>query len=225
MTQFPISDQRNFYGRMKGKTMRPLQLRYLAEDLPKLAIPMVSRDENPERLKIQVTGETWLEIGYGGGEHLAHMAGQFPEVSFLGCEAFVNGTAMLLGKLRETKAANIRLYSGDIRDLLEVLPDQSIARVFLNYPDPWPKARHHRRRFVTPEYLAPLHRVMKAGAEFRMATDIPDYVRQTREEVPPQGFALRYDSGEPYDHWARTRYEAKAVREGRVPHYMIWERV
>ena len=106
-----------------------------------------------------------------------------------------------------------------MRDLFDVLPEASVAKAFLNYPDPWPKARHHRRRFVTPEYLAPLARVLAPGAEFRVATDIPDYIRQTLEEVPKAGFhAGSTDAGaEPWDDWLSTRYEQKALREGRVP--------
>jgi tRNA (guanine-N7-)-methyltransferase len=106
------------------------------------------------------------------------------------------------------------------------LPQQSLSKVFLNYPDPWPKARHHRRRFVTPGYLALLARAMKPGAEFRVATDIPDYVRQTLEEVPQAGFELisQTGQGQAWDDWLSTRYEQKALREGRDPHYLTFRR-
>jgi tRNA (guanine-N(7)-)-methyltransferase len=120
----------------------------------------------------------WLEIGFGGGEHMVHMAATYPEVGVIGCEPFVNGVAMLLGKIRAAGVTNLAVYPGDARDALDVLPEASVARAFLNYPDPWPKRRHHRRRFVTPEHLGPLARVLEPGAEFRVATDIPDYVRQ-----------------------------------------------
>ena len=99
-----------------------------------------------------------------------------------------------------------------------------MAKAFLNYPDPWPKARHHRRRFVTPDYLAQLFRVLAPGAEFRVATDIPDYVRQTLEEVPKGGFDLVYEGGVAWPDWYSTRYEVKALREGRVPHYLTFRR-
>jgi tRNA (guanine-N7-)-methyltransferase len=107
-----------------------------------------------------------------------------------------------------------------------VLPPHSVAKAFLNYPDPWPKARHHRRRFVTPGYLGQLARVMLPGAEFRVATDIPDYVRQTLEEVPPAGFDLVAQGalGEHWPDWLSTRYEQKALREGRQPHYLTFRR-
>jgi tRNA (guanine-N7-)-methyltransferase len=111
-----------------------------------------------------------------------------------------------------------------VRDLFEVLPAASVAKAFLNYPDPWPKARHHRRRFVTPGYLGALAQVMRQGAEFRVATDIADYVRQTREEVPLAGFDLVDDGAVPWADWPSTRYEQKALREGRPPHYLTYQR-
>jgi tRNA (guanine-N7-)-methyltransferase len=111
-----------------------------------------------------------------------------------------------------------------VRDVFEVLPAGSVARAFLNYPDPWPKARHHRRRFVTPGYLGALARVMAPGAEFRVATDIADYMRQTLEEVPVAGFDLVGQSGTPWADWVSTRYEQKALREGRVPDYATFLR-
>jgi tRNA (guanine-N7-)-methyltransferase len=217
---------RNFYGRTRGKTLRPAQKGRLEGTLPTLVLPGVTREENPAREVLDLSGLSgplWLEIGFGGGEHLVHMAGLYPGVTVLGAEPFVNGIAQFLGKLEAAGVQNIRLHPGDARDLLEVLPEGCLGRAFLNYPDPWPKARHHRRRFVNPEPLGLLARAMAPGAEFRVATDIEDYVRQTLEEVPPAGFALeRGPVGEPWDDWTRTRYEAKAVREGREPHYMTF---
>lgn len=225
---------RNFYGRIHGKTLRPSQKEYLAEDLPRYRLAGVSRAENPARRWL-ARGELpagsggdgaplWLEIGFGGGEHLVHMAQRYPHVGLIGCEPFVNGIAMALGRLRRQPASNLAIHPGDARDLFDVLPDASLERVFLNYPDPWPKARHHRRRFVTPEHLLPLARVCRSGAEFRVATDIPDYVRQTLEEVPPAGFDLITERADPWDDWISTRYEQKALREGRHPHYLTFRR-
>ena len=131
---------------------------------------------------------------------------------------------MLLGKVRQDAVTNLRLHPGDVRDLFEVLPPASLSKVFLNYPDPWPKARHHRRRFVTEGYLKALARVTAEGAEFRLATDIPDYIRQTRDEVPQAGFTLLADSAAPWADWFSTRYEQKALREGRSPHYLTFVR-
>ncbi len=225
----PEPGRRNFYGRIRGKTMRASQKTYLAEDLGPLTLAGVSRRENPARhmLDLQPFGASplWLEVGFGGGEHLVHMAAVYPWVTIIGAEPFVNGIAMLLGKIRRANVGNLVLHPGDVRDLFEVLPDACLHKVFLNYPDPWPKARHHRRRFVTPEYLAGLARVMVPGAEFRVATDIPDYVRQTLDEVPKAGFDLLGQGGVSWRDWLSTRYEQKALREGRVPHYLTFRRV
>lgn len=222
-------ERRNFYGRVHGKTMRASQKTYLAEDLAGLSLAGITRTDNPARAAIDLASlfdgrPLWLEIGFGGGEHLVHMAARYPGVAIVGCEPFVNGIAMLLGKIRAAGVTNLRLHPGDVRDLFDVAPDAAFAKAFLNYPDPWPKARHHRRRFVTPDYLAGLRRVLAPGAEFRVATDIPDYVRQTLEEVPKAGFRLVAEGGVPWDDWLSTRYEQKALREGRVPHYLTFER-
>ncbi len=229
MSDQPAPERRNFYGRIHGKTLRASQKTYLAEGLEALSVPMVHRDVNPARLPLDVAAITgarplWLEIGFGGGEHLVHMAARYPDVFLIGCEPFVNGIAMLLGKVRGAGVTNLLIHPGDVRDLFEVLPAGSVAKAFLNYPDPWPKARHHRRRFVTPGYLGALARVMADGAEFRVATDIADYVRQTREEVPVAGFAVVDDGNAPWSDWPSTRYEQKALREGRPPHYLTYLR-
>ena len=223
------SPRRNFYGRIRGKTMRASQKGYLADDLGPLTLHGVTRDENPARGLVPLepwreNRPLWLEVGFGGGEHLVHMAEANPNAALIGAEPFVNGIAMLLGKVRQANITNLRLHPGDVRDLFEVLPPASLTKVFLNYPDPWPKTRHHRRRFVTPEYLAALARITATGAEFRVATDIPDYVRQTLEEVPQSGFALADQGGTAWDDWLSTRYEQKALREGRTPHYLTYRR-
>lgn len=228
MSSDPALTHRNFYGRTHGKTLRAAQKAYLAEDLDRLSLKGVTRDENPKRRPLDLTpwgdAPLWLEIGFGGGEHLVHMGTLYPEARIIGAEPFVNGIAMLLGKIRAAGLSNLALHPGDVRDLFDVLPDACLSKAFLNYPDPWPKARHHRRRFVTPEHLLPLARVMKPGAEFRVATDIPDYVRQTLEEVPPAGFDLIDQGSTPWSDWLSTRYEQKALREGRPPHYLTFRR-
>ena len=222
---------RNFYGRVKGKSLKPAQERDLEDLLPALRVHGVSVQDNPDRTRIDPAAlfpgprPLWLEIGFGGGEHMVHQAQRAPDVGIIGCEPFLNGVAMALGRIRRAGVANIRLHPGDARDLFDVLPDGCLDRAFLLYPDPWPKARHHRRRFVTPEHLQPLARVLRPGAVFRVATDIPDYVRQTLEEVPRAGFVRRaQELHTPWDDWTRTRYEAKALREGRQPHYLTFVR-
>jgi tRNA (guanine-N7-)-methyltransferase len=231
MSEFdPTPPRRNFYGRRHGKTLRQSQKGYLSEDLGSLRPRGITLQDNPERHPVDpgaIFGDArpiWLEVGFGGGEHMVHMAARYPEIGIIGCEPFINGVAMLLGKIRAAGVENVSVHPGDARDLMDVFPENSIDRAFLNYPDPWPKARHHRRRFVTPEHLIPLARLMKPGAEFRVATDIPDYVRQTLEEVPPAGFDLVAEGPVPWDDWLSTRYEQKALREGRVPHYVTFRR-
>jgi tRNA (guanine-N7-)-methyltransferase len=225
---------RNFYGRLQGHHLRDSQQAYLAQDLAALSPGAVGWEENPARDPLDIAAlfagrPLWLEVGFGGGEHLVHQAALHPEVGIIGCEPYINGVAMLLGKIRQAEVDNLAVHPGDVRDLFDVLPDASVEKVFLNYPDPWPKKRHHRRRFVTPDYLAPLARVMKPGAELRVATDIPDYVRQTLEQVPRAGFEwLAQGPGDwrmPWSDWISTRYEQKALREGRTPHYLTFRRV
>lgn len=222
--------RRNLYGRRQGKTLRASQRTYLAEDLGALCLPNVTTAGNPDSRLIELSrifGDDrplWLEVGFGGGEHMVSIAAAHPQVGILGAEPFINGIAMMLGKLRAARLDNIRIHPGDARELMDVLPDASIARVFLNYPDPWPKARHHRRRFVTPEYLQPLARIMAPGGLFHVASDIPDYLRQAREQGAAAGFMLIADDAAPWEGWPSTRYEAKALREGRVPHYLTFRR-
>ena len=225
---------RNFHGRLKGKALNKAQQDYLDQDLAALSPGAVDWQSNPTRSPIDMASRfgdrpVWLEIGFGGGEHLVRMAGRYPEVQIIGCEPYINGVAMLLGKIRRLGTGNVAVHPGDVRDLFDVLPAASVARAFLLYPDPWPKKRHHKRRFVTPGHLEPLARVLAPGALFRVATDIPDYVRQTLEEVPACGFALvEHETGAencPWPDWTRTRYEAKALREGRVPQYLTFRRL
>ena len=227
-------DHRNFYGRIKGKSLNAAQVRYLEEDLPQLSVAGITFEENPERDLLDVRElaggrKIWLEVGFGGGEHLVHQALQNPDVQFLGVEPYVNGVAMLLGKMRNAGVSNIKLHMGDARNLMDVLPEDSISKAFLLYPDPWPKLRHHRRRFVTPEHLIPLNKCLETGAEFRVATDIEDYVRQTLKEAPKAGFEWLVvgpeDWRRPWGDWISTRYEIKALRENRTPHYMTFRKL
>ncbi len=225
---------RNFYGRRNGKTLRPAQRRDM-EALAALSPGSVSWEDNPERTPLDLKARfgagrpVWLEIGFGGGEHMVHQAATYPDVSIIGAEPYVNGVAMLLGKIRRAGVSNVAVHPGDARDLFDVLPAESIDKAFLLYPDPWPKARHHRRRFVTAEHLEPLWGVLKPGAEFRVATDIADYVRQTLEEVPKAGFEWLAEGPDdwrtPWSDWISTRYELKAIREGRPQHYLTFRKI
>ena len=224
---------RNFYGRLRGKALSKKQEELLATRLANVSPGPVHWRDNPERLPLDLkklfgTKDIWLEIGFGAGEYLVHQAKTYPNIGFIGCEPYLNGVAMLLGKIEREALTNIRIYPGDVRHLFDVLPKQSISRAFLLYPDPWPKKRHHKRRFVTPNHINPLAHVMKKGSIFNIATDVKDYVRQTLEEVPQWGFETVDDPlrvmHKSWQDWVSTRYEQKALREGRTPYYITFKR-
>lgn len=221
---------RNLYGRRHGKKLKPNQVRALETLLPALAVRNVSPRDNPDRRPLApIFGDArpiWLEVGFGGGEHMVDQAAAHPDIGIVGCEPFVNGVATALGRIEAAGVANVRLHPGDARDLIELLPDGGLARVFLLYPDPWPKARHVRRRFMHPENLALLARAMAPGAELRVATDIADYADHARAvAAAAPGFRRApRDERAPWPGWPGTRYEAKALVAGRVPQYMTFVR-
>ncbi|MFK7942117.1 MAG: tRNA (guanosine(46)-N7)-methyltransferase TrmB, partial [Paracoccaceae bacterium] len=172
----------------------------------------------------------WMEIGFGGGEHMLAQAQANPDVQIIGADPYINGVAKLLAMIERAGVRNLAVTDADARDVMDVLPDSSIARAFLLYPDPWPKARHHKRRFMNPPQLAPLARVLATGAHFRVATDIEDYVRHSLDAMDRdpnfRWMAERpQEWREPWTDWPSTRYEAKALREGRTPHYLTFTRI
>lgn len=226
---------RNLYGRRHGKTLKPNQRRLLGELLPVLRVPLGDHaagrpDAGFKRVDPAAlfgrTGPVWLEIGFGGGEHLVAEAQASPAVGLIGCEPFVNGVAMALRRIEEAGVGNVRLHPGDARDLIGALPAASLARVFLLYPDPWPKARHRRRRFMNAENLALLAPAMELGAELRVATDIADYADHARAAVAgAAGFRdATADPSVSWPGWPGTRYEAKALKAGRSPQYLTFVR-
>ena len=214
------------YGRARGHSLRPRQQLLLDVTLPRLAFdPALAHDP---MAAFPGVSELWLEVGFGGGEHAAAQSGAHPEAGLIACEVFDNGICSLLSRLvpdGEDPATaplpgNLRLWTDDARVLLRMLPDACLDRLFLLFPDPWPKARHAKRRFVHPDQIAELARVLKPGAEWRVASDDPTYqawvtdvmARQDRFDVPPP--AEERPAG-----WPPTRYEAKAHRAGRKPLY------
>lgn len=217
--------RRQLYGRAKGKALRAGQSRRIAELLPTIQIDLARLADGPAALFPQKPVAAILEIGFGGGEHLATMARAEPDHAFLGVEPFLNGVAKLLGQIESEALGNIRLLRGDGRDVLASLPDASLDRVYLLYPDPWPKRRQRKRRIVDEAFVAELARVIRPGGEFRFASDIDDYVGWTLARVlPTPHFRWMAENAadwlEPWAGWHRTRYEEKAIREGRVPSYL-----
>ena len=223
---------RNLYGRRHGKKLKPTQRHLLDDLLPLLRVPGVAPADNPARLPLFPAalsagpGPLWLEIGFGGGEHLVAQARANPGVGLVGCEPFVNGVAMALRLIRDSGVGNVRLHPGDARDLIELMPAAVLSRGFLLYPDPWPKARHHRRRFMNTDNLALLARAMAPAAELRVATDIPDYADHARAAgAAAPGFReVTSDPARPWPDWPGTRYEAKALKAGRAPQYLTFVR-
>ena len=230
-TDTPQADRRRrFYGRRKGHQLKPHQAGLMKTLLPKLEVDLSTpASRNLASLFEAPVGKLWIEIGFGGGEHLAAHALAKPDTGFIGCEPFLNGMAKALALIEANALKNVRLHFSDAIDVLHWLPDASLDGVDLLYPDPWPKVRHWKRRFVQDESVAEVARVLKPGALFRVATDIPHYAAWTLERVlrNPDFIwtAERADDWRlPWSGWTQTRYEAKAIREGRTPAYFIFKR-
>jgi tRNA (guanine-N7-)-methyltransferase len=194
--------------------------------LPELSLSLPEQGRlDPSQLFPVPPAEIWLEIGFGAGEHLAEQAAAHPDVGFLGAEVFENGVVKLLAEVRRRELGNVRILVDDARLLLAALPDGCLGRVFILFPDPWPKVRHHKRRMVSRETLDQLARTMKDGAELRLATDDLGYLRAMLELVPVHPHFAWQARGpadwlqRPAD-WPATRYEAKAVAAGRIPHFL-----
>ena len=223
----------NFFGRRKAKPLKGAQEEALRTLYPDLEIDLTS--PCPETLNTlfeahdRVPQAYVLEIGFGGGEHLVHRAGLHPKLGFIGCEPFVNGMGKAVRAIADEKLTNIRLFGEDATLLLDWLPDASLSRIDLLYPDPWPKKRHWKRRFVNGANLDRFARVLKPGAPFRFASDIDTYVNWTLQHIhahPSFDWPARNASDwrDPYPGWPGTRYEAKALREGRKPAYLTFVR-
>lgn len=218
-----------FFGRRKGHTLKPRQAALFETLLPRLALDL----ERPPPADLATLFDGALavrvESGFGGGEHLVAEAERNPTVGFIGIEPFINGMAKALAAIHDHGLTNIRLHHGDATDVLRWLPAASVARFDLLYPDPWPKRRHWKRRFVQAGSLAQIARVLRSGGEFRFATDWPDYAAWTLWHVAAvadfEWTAERADDWRrPWPGFTTTRYEAKAMREGRAPCYLIFRR-
>ncbi len=223
------------YGRRKGRKLRAGQQARVDRLLPQLAIELPAEGArlDPVALFRSPVDAIWLEIGFGGGEHLAAQAAGHPTVGLIGCEVFETGIATLLREVETRRLGNVRLWPEDARRLLAHLSEASLARVFLLFPDPWPKARHARRRFVCPETLAALARAMQDGAELRIASDDEGYIAWSLMQLSRHpDFAWTARSKRDWqtrpagaaDLWPETRYEAKALAAGRKPAYLRYRR-
>ncbi len=199
------------FGRIKSRTLKPRQANLFDSLLPQI--------EATEARVAELTassGELWLEIGFGGGEHLAQQAARHPDVTIIGCEPFLNGVGSLLRHIEEGELSNVRVLGGDARPLLDTIPDGVISRIFLLFPDPWPKARHHKRRFIQPETVAAFARVLEPGGRVRFATDWADYADWgLRHFQADPAFTWPAQSQSewntpPADH-VTTRYETKGL--------------
>ena len=210
----------------------------LEERLPNLAVtlPAVTEPKEPGALLDPASlfpdsiKDVWLEIGFGGGEHLADQAAANPDVGFIGSEPFMNGVASLIRHCEDQELSNVRIYPDDVRHLLPLLPDASLARITVLFADPWPKKRHHSRRIIQHESIAEFHRLIAPGGELRLATDDMKYLRwMLARATAYRGF--RWKARGPSDwrvrpeDWPETRYEAKARDQGRRPAFLRFERL
>lgn len=210
------------HGRKQGRHLRAGGQNVLDNELPEYAAALAGAAA-PSGLFPADTSEIWLEIGFGDGAHLAWTAAAHPGIGFIGCEVFANGVVRLLRSIKAQGLRNIRIHKGDARALLSVLPDASLSRVFVLFPDPWPKLRHHKRRLMQAETVSALARVMRSGAELRFVSDHAEYFADCLATLQAHpGFALLPPAARD---WPATIYEQKAVAAGRAPHYLRAARV
>jgi tRNA (guanine-N7-)-methyltransferase len=220
----------NWHGRRLGKKLRVGQKNLLDNSLSGLKVTPLNPDPHFETTMLEAPQQVWLEIGFGGGEHLAVLAKANPQIGFIGCEPFMNGVAKLLTTIHTHNLKNIRIYDNDARPLLDVMDNQSIDRAFILFSDPWPKKRHHKRRFFIEENLNRLARILKDEAELRFASDHYDFVSWTLEQfIGHPAFAWNArsfrDWRNPPKDWVTTRYEEKALTRHEHPAYLLFKRL
>jgi tRNA (guanine-N7-)-methyltransferase len=214
-----VSDRPRFYGRRSGKRLRRSALGLIDTLLPRLAVVVPGQGVAlaPTELFPRKVEQIWLEVGFGGGEHVVAQARLHPEAGIIGCEPFKNGIASLLGHLNGSEIDNVRIFPEDVRQLFPALPEGSLGRVFVLFPDPWPKKRHAERRFIGRENLDSLAVLMADGAELRVASDDPIYqewaAEQLRAHAAFEEIQVTTDRATLPDDWPATRYEQKCLAE------------
>jgi tRNA (guanine-N7-)-methyltransferase len=226
----PIQGRPDWHGRRLGKKLRVGQKNLLENLLPCLQITPSHPDPHFEMTMSEKPDQVWLEIGFGGGEHLAAQAKAHPQTGFIGCEPFINGVAKLLTSIQACNLKNIRICDDDARPLLDVMDDESIDRAFILFSDPWPKQRHHKRRFIIRENLSRLARVLKDDAELRFASDHYGFVSWALEHlINHPAFTWNARSARdwriPPQDWVATRYEEKALARQECPAYLLFNRL
>lgn len=221
-------DRPRSYGRLRARTLRPSRQNLMDTLLPELSFDLQGVPLDPKTLFSDAPQDVWLEIGFGGGEHLAAQAARYPDIGFIGCEVFENGIASCLAHIQDNDLKNIRLFPEDVRDLLDTLKPNSLSKIFVLFPDPWPKRDHHRRRLIQKETLDLLAQVLEPEGALVCASDEPSYIPWIQERVNAHSeFSLENAGQEhlPLSGWVETRYEKKAKREGRKPAYMLYKRL
>jgi len=223
----PQEPEHKFYGRRAGRSLGAARARVLKELLPKLTFDIKTKNA-PETQFETDPKELWLEIGFGAGEHIIAQAQAHSDVAFIGCEPFMNGVSNCLMRIQENNLENIRLWPDDARLLMDALPDGSLDRLFLLHPDPWPKKRHISRRFIQQSSLDNFARLMKSGAELRIATDAPDLCNWMLEQCwRHPDFEWQATCAKDWrtrpDDWPATRYGQKQLAG--IPVYLIFKRV
>jgi tRNA (guanine-N7-)-methyltransferase len=220
--------EHRYFGRRKGRGMTQRKTALLADLLPSLRLD-TSRPCHDDVIALfpVAVRDVWLEIGFGGGEHLAAQAERNPDIGIIGAEPFVTGVAKLVSRIAARGLQNIRIHDDDVRPLLAWLPAASLGRVFVLFPDPWPKRRHEERRIISEATVADLARVLKPGGTLRLATDIADYASRAVRLILASGSfeALAGDTSQPPSDWVPTRYEAKARLAGRRCQYFDFVRI
>jgi tRNA (guanine-N7-)-methyltransferase len=220
----------SFFGRRKGHKLRAHQSDLIEHLLPRLALDLSGPPpSDPVQLFDPPAREVRLEIGFGGGEHLIAEARAFPESGFIGCEPYVNGMAKIMAQIEAHNISNIRLFAGDAAELLAWLPQHSLRRIDLIHPDPWPKRRHWKRRFVQDATIATMANALKRGGEFRFVSDVSDYCAWTLAHLARSPDFIwtaerANDWRQPWEGYTMTRYGRKAEREGRVAAYLRFRR-